>query len=155
MRPEIQCTYQAVEPATSNEKNQTNVKIIQLFVENGQLTIGDKIYPIAYGDLYFVAAKQNYSITDTEEDLVQSKIEVPAEFLKEMAKKLDFEKEYQQIFEAQGSFRVASPRYKAIDQRFKEAAGVFNKDKSFAEALFFSRVLELLNYAVVTIKKTT
>ncbi|MGG5343329.1 hypothetical protein [Enterococcus sp. AZ192] len=155
MRPEIQCTYQTIGAAAAERKSQTTLKIMQLFIENGQINIGEKSYPIVYGDLYFIAEKQSYSITETNEELIQSTIEISAEHLKKVAKLLDFESEYKQIFEERGSFQVASPRYKAIDHRFKEAASVFKKDQPFAEALFFSRVLELLNYAVVTIKKTT
>jgi hypothetical protein len=153
MMKDLSCTYQTIGPATGNQSDQENIKIMQLFVENGQIAIGERQYPIVYGDLYFIDANQCYSIIDTEDELVQSTIEVSAKQLKKLAKALDFEAEYEKIFERKGSFHVASPRYKAIDKRFKEAASVCNDTKVFARPLFFSRVFELLNYAVVTMEK--
>lgn len=154
MKNDIWCEYKAESPIISPKEHQEKVKIIQFFVENGLLKIGETVYPIVYGDLYFIDAKQSYCIEEVEEELIQSTIMISTKMVTKLAKSLDFEAEYHRIFEKNGHFHVASPRYKAIDKRFKEAYSVFEADKPLRTALFVSRVIELLNYAVVTLEKS-
>ncbi|MEI5991300.1 hypothetical protein A5881_002834 [Enterococcus termitis] len=153
MRNDIWCEYKTEAPMISQKEQQENVKIIQLFAENGLLKIGETSYPIVYGDLYFIDAQQSYFIEEVEEEFVQSTIMLSAKMLTKLAKSLDFEGEYHKILEKNGHFHVASPHYKAIDKRFKEAHSVFKADKPLTKALFVSRVIELFNYAVVTLEK--
>lgn len=153
METDFFCEYKTSLSTLPQQESHDKIKIIQLFVENGLVKIGESVYPIVYGDVYFINAKQNYSIEELEEELIQSTIMVSAERLKQLAKVLDFESEYYKIFEKNGHFHVASPHYKAIDRRFKEAFSVSDTNQIFSKALFISRVFELLNYAVVTMGK--
>lgn len=147
------CEYKKNSTVISEEKHQDKVKLIQLFVENGLMKIGETSYPIVYGDLYFLDAKQSYCVEELDEEMIHSTIMVSAEQLMALSNILDFELEYHKIFGKNGHFHVASPHYKAIDKRFKEAFSVSETGKPFSKALFFSRVIELLNYAVVTVEK--
>ncbi|ALS37304.1 hypothetical protein ABID30_002593 [Enterococcus rotai] len=153
MKSNYLCEYQSNLFSLSQQEHEEQIKIIQLFVENGLIKIGTKTYPIVYGDVYFINAGEGYSIVEIEEELVQNTIMISADHVKELAKMLDFESEYYKIFEKKGHFHVASPHYKAIDRRFKEAFSVAAADKPFSKALFVSRVFELLNYAVVALEK--
>ncbi|EOI04961.1 hypothetical protein UAY_00662 [Enterococcus moraviensis ATCC BAA-383] len=147
------CDYKANPVTQLTQESQGKIKIIQLFVENGCIKIGKSSYPIVYGDVYFINEGECYSIEELEEELIQNTILFSAGELKKLAKILDFESDYEKIFEKNGHFHVASPHYKAIDKRFREAFSVIETKKSFSKALFLSRVVELLNYAVVTLEK--
>ena len=147
------CTYKTNSPVVFEEKDQDKIKIVQLFVENGLMKISDKSYPIVYGDVFFIDAGQEYSIEELDEEVIQSSVMIDAVYLEEIAELLNFKKEYHQILKKYGSTHVAAPHYKAIDQRFKEAFSVYTAEKPFAQALLIARIIELFNYAVVTINK--
>lgn len=150
MKDIISCKYMEKYDTLINENNSSGeLRIIQTLCNEGEIIIGEETYPATYGSLYFINSPDNYSIVPGKQsEYLQSSIVISKEYLNNLAKLLDFEKEFEKIFiEKEISF-LPIKHYKIIDNRFKKMSGVLNSEKKFSKALFTAQLIELLYYAV-------
>lgn len=132
-------------------ENKDKVKIFQIFSNEGKIIVGNKIYPITYGGLYFIDCNQEYSIhPEDKENYLQNGIMINAKLLDDLAKLLDFEKVIEDIFKSNGSKYLTLEHYKIVDSRFKEIHGIYNANNHYSKALFISKVMDIFNYVVIT-----
>ena len=60
MKSLICCEYKVNLEQSNDEFHFDKIKIIQIVSDTGEVTIGSISYPITFGGLYFVNARQNF-----------------------------------------------------------------------------------------------
>lgn len=153
MKDIINCEYSSSNnDFLANENNY--FIIIQALCEHGHLTIGDKVYPITYGGLYFMNGEAPLKIvSDNVQPFVQSSITLSKNFLVNLASTLDCTDVINDIFAKGNGFYVPIKHYKTIAARFKNMASLFKSEKPLAKALLVSELIPLFNYAMHAIAR--
>jgi hypothetical protein len=128
--------------------------IIQTMSDSGLIVVGDQVYPMTVGGLYFIDGADKHEIMPTNKtDYVQSHIYISRGFMKSLAKTLDFSNLLQAIFSDNGGYYLPLKNYKTVNRRMKRICSNVKSTKDYAKALVASDLLALLNYAVYNIKK--